>query len=149
MKLSTEDQLFRHTIFQHFIQHGVAPRAEDFAAQLGQSTEDVQAALKRIEDTHGLVLAPTTHNIWMMHPFSAVPTHHIVHTDERDYWANCGWDLLGVPVVVGSDSISHVNCEHCDDQIEIAIRGDDLVVGDAVVHFTVPARRFWDNVGYT
>ena len=116
--------------------------------QLGASEQEMQAALHRLEAGHALVLAPTTDNIWMVHPFSAVPTQHIVHTDARDYWANCGWDLLGVPVVVGMDSVSHVDCEHCTEDIEIVVEAGK-VSGDAVVHFTVPARRFWDNVGYT
>jgi hypothetical protein len=149
MRLSQEDQQIRYFIIQHFIQQGTAPSTEELCAQLGQSAEEVQAALKRHENAHALVLAPATYNIWMMHPFSAVPTHHIVHTEERDYWANCGWDLLGVPVVVGTDSVSHVGCEHCDEQIEIVAQVGGRIMGEAVVHFTVPARRFWDNVGYT
>lgn len=105
MNLSAPDQRIRYAIFQHFVQHGHAPNTEELGAQLGQPVEDLQAAFKRLENAHSLVLAPSTHNIWMMHPFSAVPTHHIVHTDTRDYWANCGWDLLGVSVVVGMDSV--------------------------------------------
>jgi len=147
--LNPEEQHIRHAIFQHIIAHAAAPTAAEMAAQLGGSVEEMQAAFKRLESPHSLVLAPSTHNIWMMHPFSAVPTHHIVHIDEHDYWANCGWDLLGVSVVVGMDSVSNVTCAHCDEPIEIVIKDRELVSGEAVVHFTVPARRFWENVGYT
>ena len=146
--LTPDDQRVRHAIFQHFIAQGTAPSAAEMGAQLGVTEPEMQAAFHRLEAGHAVVLAPTTDNIWMMHPFSAVPTHHIVHTEGRDYWANCGWDLLGVPVVVGMDSVSHVTCEHCTEDIEIVTQ-DGKVSGDAVVHFTVPARRFWDNVGYT
>lgn len=149
MILNSDDQHIRYTVFQHFIQHGVAPSAQELGVQLGASEQEMQAAYKRLEAGHALVLAPSTYNIWMMHPFSSVPTHHIVHTDERDYWANCGWDLLGVPVVVGMDAVSHIECEHCQEQIEIVVKDGKLTAGDVVVHFTVPARRFWDNVGYT
>ena len=149
MKLSPEDQRVRHAIFQHFIQRGTAPDAVGLGEQLGQSQAEMQAAFERLEDAHALVLAPATHNIWMIHPFSAVPTHHIVHTEGGDYWANCAWDMLGIPVVIGLDAVSHVSCEHCDADIEVEIQNGKLVRGDAVVHFTVPARRLWDNVGYT
>ena len=149
MILTPEDQLIRYEIMQHFITKGAAPRVEEMSEKWGKSVEEINTAFERLQENHALVLAPGTSNIWMIHPFSAVPTHHIVHTKERAYWANCGWDLLGVPVVTVIDSTIHVSCEHCEEKIEIEIRDGEIVKGDAVVHFTVPARRFWDNVGYT
>jgi len=149
MRLTKHDQQVRYLIVLQFIQKGTAPSLDELCAQLEETSEEVAKALKRLEEAHALVLAPATSNIWMLHPFSAVPTHHIVHTDERYYWANCGWDLLGVPVVIGKDSNIHVPCTHCDEKVKIVIRDGEVVEGDAVVHFTVPARRFWDNVGYT
>ena len=31
----------------------------------------------------------------------------------------------------------------------MAFRAGELVEGDGLIHFVVPPRRFWDNVGYT
>ena len=96
---------------------------------------------------HAIVLAPATLNIWMAHPFSAVPTPYPVVSGSRTYWANCAWDAAGVLSIVGAGS-SRTRCADCGLELTMTVR-DGRIDGDAVVHYAVPPRRFWDNVAFT
>ena len=37
-------------------------------------------------------------------PFSAIPTQVRARANDRWYWANCAWDMLGVPAALHSDA---------------------------------------------
>jgi len=83
----------------------------------------------------------------MAHPFSAVPTPYPVTIAGRTYWANCAWDAAGVLSLAG-DGESHTRCGDCGQEVGFAVeRG--RVSGDGIVHFVVPARRFWENIAFT
>ena len=75
----------------------------------------------------------------MAHPFSAVPTPFRVDTAELAYWGNCAWDALAIPALLSLDATVSAR----------SAESGELVNVDGVVHFVVPPRRFWDNVGYT
>ncbi len=95
-----------------------------------------------------IVLAPGTRSIWMAHPFSAVPTPYRVHSGGVSYWANCAWDALGIAAILERDTHCECRCPDCNQRMDLSVsRGAG--VGSGVVHFGVPARRFWDNVAYT
>ena len=51
--------------------------------------------------------------------------------------------------VLGSDGTSASACADCDDPMIVEVEDGSLVSDDAVVHFLVPPRRFWDDVGFT
>ena len=106
------------------------------------------SALKRLAELRALVLAPATVNVWMAHPFSAVPTAYPVAMAGRTYWANCAWDAAGVLSLVGGDGECRTQCADCGQEITIAVR-DGRVHGDGVVHYAVPPKRFWENVAFT
>ena len=149
MTLTADEQQQRHAIYQYFKENGKEPSENEMVELLGMGREDAFAALDVLAEKHALVLSPGSHNIWMMHPFSGVPTEHVVVSDGQTYWANCGWDILGVPVVVGMDAEAQVDYQDGTGAMEIKIEAGELVEGEGVVHFAVPAKRFWDDVGYT
>jgi hypothetical protein len=64
-------------------------------------------------------------------------------------WANCAWDMLGVPVIVGESIVIHAACTDCGDPIQISVDPRRGVTGQEVVHFLVPARRWYDDIGFT
>jgi hypothetical protein len=96
---------------------------------------------------HLIVLTPRTHEIWMAHPFSAIPTGFPIAASGRTYYANCAWDAAGVLSIVGDGSCS-AQCGDCRDDMTFSVTGDQLH-GHGVVHFAVPARHFWDDIGFT
>jgi DNA-binding transcriptional MocR family regulator len=143
------DRLVRFTIYEHFADSGRAPTLPQLAERAGVSNSEVESSLQRLAAAHAIVLAPGSLNIWMAHPYSAVPTAYPVRTSTRTYWANCAWDALGIPVILGEDAATSTNCAECGDPLQIAVRQGKLSTSEGVVHFLVPPRSFWENVGFT
>jgi ribonuclease HI len=142
------ERAVRLFVYDHFLKTTKAPDLVAIAAAVKRTPDAVTSALKRLAELRALVLAPATVNIWMAHPFSAVPTAYPVAIAGRTYWANCAWDAAGVLSLVGGDGESRTHCADCGQEITIAVR-DGRVHGDGVVHFAVPPKRFWENVAFT
>jgi hypothetical protein len=141
--------IVRVEIYRYFISHASAPTARDIATILRHSVTEIEAAFVELADARVITLAPSTRSMWMVHPFSAVPTPYRVNVGQRSYWANCAWDALGIAAIIGSDSIASAGCPDCLDQIDLSVRNQTVDDSAGVVHFAVPPSKFWDNVAYT
>ena len=149
MKQSSVDQRVRLTVYRHIVDTGTAPTTANLIDILGVSLEEINSSLHRLNSNHALVLHPDTNQIWMAHPFSAVPTPYPVKTSEITYYANCAWDALGIPALLKVDSITETTCIDCQENLTIGISGNDLIGSHYVIHFAVPPRHFYDDVGFT
>jgi hypothetical protein len=139
----------RHLVYRTFLETGAAPDVHALARELDASVESVQDALLSLEAGHALVLAPATKGtIWMAHPFSNVITDYRVVSGNQRWWANCAWDALGIASLLPRDADIHSRCACCGDPIAVTTR-DGRVQGQSLIHYVVPPRRFWENVGYT
>ena len=144
------DLRIRNEVYGSFVRPGTAPTAADVAAALGLETGEVEAAFRRLHDAHALVLAPGTTELRMLNPFSVVETPHRVQADGRTWYANCAWDALGIPAAFHGDGLVWSECPDCGDRLELEVRDGELVRGvDLLVHFVVPARRWWDDIAFT
>ena len=139
----------RLALFHHLADTGRAPSADELAAAMGQPRAVVEQSLRRLEDVHVIVLAPGTINVWMAAPFSAVPTAFRVEADGRRYWGNCIWDALAIPALLDADATLTAGCGDCGVPLTLGVRDGSLAEGEGVVHFAVPARRWWENIGFT
>ena len=109
------DREVRWHVYRAFVETGFAPTTEALATAVGTDAESIAASLQRLLENHALVLAPGTVNVWMAHPFSAVPTGYAVTLGTRTYWANCAWDYLAIPPLVGGDSVQTARCAETGD----------------------------------
>jgi ribonuclease HI len=141
------ERAVRLFVYRQFVETTKAPDLKTIATAVGARELEVIGALHKLADLHALVLAPATTSIWMAHPFSAVPTAYPVVANGRSYFANCAWDAAGVLSLVG-DGESRTRCDDCGEEVSMAVR-DGAMIGDAIVHFLVPPRRFWENVAFT
>jgi hypothetical protein len=139
----------RLALFRHFAETGGALSADELAAAVGQPRPAVEESLRRLAEGHVIVLAPGGTNVWMANPFSAVPTAFRVEANGRTYWGNCIWDTLGIPAILGADATLTAGCGDCGEPLTLTVRDGALADGEGVVHFAVPARRWWDNIGFT
>ena len=144
-----DDQQVRLEIYNHLRETGTAPTNDKLADHLSISREELDSALHRLDSNHALVLNPDTKEIWMAHPFSAVPTPYPVKTSDQTYYANCAWDALGIPALLQVDSLTETACVDCQDSLTIGISDDNLIGSDYVIHFAVPPRHFYNDVGFT
>jgi hypothetical protein len=143
------DRDVRLFVYRHFVERGEAPTAAQTAEALHTPTEEAEAAYRRLEDGRVLVLAPGTLDIWMANPFSAFPTPFWVETRRGSWWGTCVWDALGIPAILGEDGSVSTSCADCGDPLELRVDGGSLATVPGVAHFAVPARHWWDNIGYT
>ena len=138
----------RAYIYQHFRDEATAPSRNDIAGALGMSDEAVTRALDELAASHAIVLRPGTHDIWMAHPFSGIPTDYTATVGERTWYANCAWDSIAILALLGNGTI--VSKDPLSDTTNEWTVNDGVVAPDGgVVHFLVPARQFWDDIGYT
>ena len=106
------------------------------------------AALDRLHDAHAIVV--DSGSIRMAIPFSAVATDHVVRDDEgTQWWGNCAWDARAIPVVVGCDATIESVWSDTGDPVEMAVSDGDLEAPPGVVHWAVPAARWWDDIVFT
>lgn len=144
------DTRARLHLYERFLADGRPPTAAETAEALGVPAEEAEAAYQRLEQAHVIVLAPGTTDVWMANPLSAVPTPFRVITDDgRSWWGNCVWDAFGVLAMVGADGVVDTSCPDCGERLELRVRDGELESVEAVVHFAVPAARWWDNIGFT
>ena len=146
---STLDNRVRLHLYERFVADGRPPSPEETAEALGVASEEAEAAYRRLEQAHVVVLAPGTTNVWMANPLSAYPTPFRVETGRGAYWGNCIWDALGIPAMLGVDGDVRTSCPDCGEPLVLRVRGGSLEPADVVCHFAVPAARWWENIGYT
>jgi hypothetical protein len=118
---------------------------------MGLTVDEVIASFRRLQDAHILVLQEGRAEILMAPPFSAVPTPFVVDVGERSWWGNCIWAAMGVAAMVRRDAAITTGCGDCNDAIVVRIEGGEarLDAGEAIIHFSIPARRWWDNIKFT
>jgi alkylmercury lyase-like protein len=144
------DLRIRNEIYSSFVRIGNAPMPSETAAALGLEENEVAAALRRLHEAHALVLQPDGTEIRMLNPFSAVETTYRVEAGGRSWFANCAWDALGILGALHVDGRIDAACPDCGDRLELEVRDGALVRGaELLVHFVVPARRWWDDIGFT
>ncbi len=148
-QITAFDSAVRLRIYQELAEMGHAPTVDEVASRVGQSLEVVEAAYLRLAAARAIVLAPSTLNIWMAHPFSAVPTPYPVQTAKASYWANCAWDALNIPALLGVDARTVTRCPDGETALTLRVEAGSLIPTEGVIHFAVPPRRFWDNIGFT
>jgi alkylmercury lyase-like protein len=143
------DRDVRLAVSRKFIDEEVPPAVDELAAQLGTDAPAIEASLRRLEDAHMLTLVPGTSSVWMAFPFSAIPTPFEVRVGHRRYFANCIWDALGIPVCLDADGTIDSSCPDCSEPLRLEVQNGSLVPAEGVIHFAVPAARWWEDIGAT
>jgi len=148
------DLRVRAFIYDRLISGGGMPIAAEVARRLGLSLKEVRACFGRMKGGHVLVLQEGDLEILMANPFSAVPTPFLVEAGGRSWWGNCIWDAMGIAAMVREDARITTGCGDCNDAMVLAIHDGALHLeggepAEGIVHFSVPARRWWDNIKFT
>lgn len=142
------DHRVRLLVFEQTARSGAVPRIEEISSAVGKPPETVEASLRRLAAGRVIVLAPGSGTIWMANPFSAVPTDFRIEARGKTYYGNCIWDGLGVLAILHADGTLHTHCPDCGEPMVLTVR-EQQVAGAGLIHFAVPAARWWDNIGFT
>jgi hypothetical protein len=143
------DNEVRLQLYRSFVASGRAPVAADVAQAMSASVGDVEDAFRRLHDEHVIVLAPGTPYVWMANPLSAIPTPFEVESDGKRFWGNCIWDALGILAMLDSDGHVETRCPDCGEAVQVEVRDGGITPKSHVVHYAVPAARWWEDIGST
>jgi len=136
-------------IYGQMIATSAAPGVPETAAALGRAVEDVERAYRTLAEQKALVLRPGTTTVWMVMPFSNMQTAFNVICEGRAYYANCAWDAFGIPAVLERDANIFTTCADCGGVLQRKVACGRLTDSRGVVHFALPVRRWWEDVGFT
>ena len=140
----------RRAVYSRVAVDGRPPTVREVAVELLRGVDEVAAAYRRLHDAHAFVLFPDMLDIWMANPFCFAPTPHSVTAAGRIWTGTCAWDALGIPAALHTDGLVESECACCDEPLVLEVADGYLARGaDLLVHFVVPARRWWDDIGFT
>ena len=139
----------RHVYFS-VVANGWPPTVDETAVAFDLGSDEIAASYRRLHDAHALVLFSETTEVWMANPFCFAPTVHRVQAGGRVWTGTCAWDALGIPAALHGDGRISSECACCGEPLSLEVRDGELTEGaDLLVHFLVPARRWWDDIGFT
>jgi len=140
----------RLAVLERTIASGQVPTAGEIATDLDMPVAMVQEAYARLGESHVFVCeADDSSRLRMANPFSAVPTAFKVSARGGSYHGNCVWDSLGIVSLLGGEGYVDTACPDCSEPLRLRVSGGKLVESDCAVHFSVPARRWWDDIVFT
>jgi len=140
----------RRHVYSSVVADGRPPTTTETAGAFGRDEPEIADAYRRLHDAHALVLFPDTTEVWMANPFCFAPTPHRVTAGGRTWTGTCCWDALGIPSALHADGEISTECACCGEPLTLVVRGDALAEGaDTLCHVLVPARRWWDDIGFT
>lgn len=136
-------------VYDSLLEKCHTPLAAELAQGLSSSEEEVKKSFRRLAEEHYFLLQKRSGEVLMAFPFSAVPTSYLVAAGNRSWHANCAWDALGIIKVIEADARIKTSCPCCGEAMTLRVENGKLAEGDGVIHFTVPARQWWENVVFT
>lgn len=146
-ELDDLDWAVRRFVYTFIVQHARPPTTDEVAAGLALPQTRIVLAFRRLDKRHALFLEPGKLSIRMAHPFSAIPTPFRVHANGRSYWANCAWDMLGIPAALHADAEIEAHYGDVPDTMVTLRVADSRVYGHGeVVHFPLPFRHWYDDL---
>lgn len=143
------DTTVRQFVFKHAAATGAVPQTDEIARELAVPPAEVHEALKSLAAAKVLILAPNNGDIWAANPFCAVPSGFRVEINSQLYWGICAWDALGIVAAVDASAATiTAPCGDCGDLLHLEFAGGELSRVEGVIHFAVPARDWWKNIGF-
>jgi alkylmercury lyase-like protein len=145
----------RAFVYNHFADTALPPGVGETAQHFNIGIEETKILYRDLHNRHAFFLEPDTLNIRMANPFSGVRTDFKVHANGKTYFANCAWDMLGIPIALHSEAVIEAVCTESDDRVQLEVReGKILAAGDGglrnlLVHFPLPFARWYDDLTFT
>ena len=139
----------RAFVYAHFAETTRPPSVDETAAHFNISTEEASELYKELHNRHALFLNLDKVAIRMANPFSGIPTDFKVHANGKTYFANCAWDMLGIPAALHCDAVIDAVCTESKEAIQLEVKDGKVTNGDLLVHFPLPFSRWYDDLIFT
>jgi hypothetical protein len=142
------------------------------AAHFNISTEEAGEYYKELHNRHAFFLDLETLTIRMANPFSGIPTDFKVHANGKTYYANCAWDMLGIPAALHTDAVIEAKFTESNETVKLEIRNGHVTLSDSegslprqtetlrsqrtlpqsdmlLIHFPLPFSHWYDDLVFT
>lgn len=139
----------RAFIYKHFADTTRPPSVAETAQHFGIPADQAAGLYRELHERHALFLEPESTTVRMANPFSALPTDFKVHANGKTYFANCAWDMLGIPAALGCDADMQAICAESGQPLALEVRAGKVTDSEARVHFPLPFARWYDDLVYT
>ncbi len=139
----------RHFVYQHFADTTHSPSVDVTAAYFNISTEEAGEYYKELHNRHAFFLDLETLTVRMANPFSGIPTDFKVHAKGRTYYANCAWDLLGIPAALHKDAVIEAKFTESNETVQLEVNDGQITNYDLLIHFPLPFCRWYDDLVFT
>ena len=143
------DLTIRRHVYETVFATGLPPLAREVARSLNLDEAEVRDSFERLAAGRVLVLQEESREILMAPPFSAAPTPFPVEAAGQRYWGNCVWDALGVLAMLKRDGTIAASCGCCGASMSLRVEDGTLQPAEGIVHFAIPARRWWEDIVFT
>jgi hypothetical protein len=135
-------------VYRHILRYEKSPTLAEMVKSLASSTRQVRASLARLSQSHALMMQDNG-ELWRAAPFSCIPTAFPVRVGRRSWFANCIWDALGIPAMLGRGASIEASCGCCNSRMPIEVRAGKVFSGRGIIHIAVPARDWYKDVAFT
>ena len=139
----------RHFVYNHFADTTRPPNVDETAAHFNISTEEAGEYYRELDNRHAFFLDPGTLNIRMAWPFSAIPTDFKVHANGKTYYANCAWDMLGIPALLKCDAVMDAKFTESNEPIQLEVKDGKITNSELLIHFPVAFSHWYDDLVFT
>ena len=136
-------------IYDVLLDRGSPPRVAELAREFRVTETAARDAIAGLKIGKTVLPHPRTGEIWMAGPFAGEETGYRVSGKRATWFANCAWDMLGVAMIAREWVSIEARCGDCDEPLRLSADHESPSRDDLVVHFLVPARRWYDDVGFT
>jgi len=148
--MATPDSVtLRRFVYDEILSRGQPPTAKRIGDHFGIGPSDAKRRLAALKIGKTVLAHPETGEIWMAGPFAASATPYRVVGAHQMWWANCAWDMLGVAVIANEPVRIDASCTDCKCPVTLVASPERGVESRWVVHFLLPARQWYDDIGYT
>jgi alkylmercury lyase-like protein len=148
MSMPQADELRIH-IYDRLLAAGQPPTIQELAAHFRASDAEARRWIADLKIGKTILPHPQTGEIWMAGPFASTKTPYRVAGQRVTWWANCAWDMLGVAMISRESVRIDSQCTDCGEPLTLRSGPNERPDFDGVVHFLVPARHWYDDIGFT
>jgi len=139
----------RHFVYKHFTDTTHPPNVDVTATHFNISKEEAGEYYKELHNRHAIFLDLETLTVRMANPFSGVPTDFKVHVNRRTYYANCAWDMLGIPAALHRDAVIEAKFTESNDPVQIETKNGQISNPQLLIHFPLSFSRWYDDLVFT
>jgi hypothetical protein len=118
----------RYFVYSHFAETSHHPSVDVTALHFNISLEEARTYYKELHNRHALFLDLESLTIRMANPFSGIPTDFKVHANGQTYYANCAWDMLGIPAALHMDAVIEAKFTESNESVKIEVKDGKIVV---------------------